>query len=78
MPSADNDIAFQIEGPGRLIGVDNGNPASHEPFQAPHRKAFNGLCLAIVQATTVPGEMRVTASSAALCAGSVTISTARG
>lgn len=37
-------------GEGRIIGVDNGNPESHESYQADHRKAFNGLCLAIVQA----------------------------
>ncbi|MEO6994617.1 MAG: hypothetical protein ABI273_13475, partial [Lacunisphaera sp.] len=33
VPTADNDVTFSIEGPGRLIGVGNGNPVSHEPDQ---------------------------------------------
>jgi len=32
-PTADADINFSIEGPGRIIGVGNGNPSSHEPEQ---------------------------------------------
>ncbi|MEO6993129.1 MAG: beta-galactosidase GalA [Lacunisphaera sp.] len=33
VPTADNDVMFSIEGPGRLIGVGNGDPVSHEPDQ---------------------------------------------
>jgi beta-galactosidase len=33
VPVADNDIRFTIEGGGKIIGVGNGNPASHEPDQ---------------------------------------------
>lgn len=29
--TAGHEIAFRLEGPGRIIGVGNGNPASHEP-----------------------------------------------
>jgi beta-galactosidase len=29
-PAADNRILFSLEGPGRIIGVGNGDPASHE------------------------------------------------
>ena len=61
VPTADNDVAFEIQGEGRIIGVDNGRPNSHESFQADHRKAFNGLCLAIVQAKSKPGKIRLTA-----------------
>jgi beta-galactosidase len=31
VPTADNRITFQIAGPGRIIGVGNGDPSSHEP-----------------------------------------------
>lgn len=31
VPTANNEIAFAIEGPGRIIGVGNGDPSSHEP-----------------------------------------------
>lgn len=57
------------------IGVDNGNPSSHEPFQADRRKTFNGLCLAIVESTATPGEIRVTASAPGLDPGQASVQT---
>jgi beta-galactosidase len=30
-PTASNEITFGLEGPGRIIGVGNGDPSSHEP-----------------------------------------------
>jgi beta-galactosidase len=33
VPIADNDIKFDVQGGGKIIGVGNGNPASHEPDQ---------------------------------------------
>lgn len=50
VPRADNEIRFSIEGPGEIVATDNGDPTSFESFQAPQRKAFSGLCLAIVRA----------------------------
>jgi beta-galactosidase len=31
VPVADNHIAFELSGPGRIIGVGNGDPSCHEP-----------------------------------------------
>lgn len=73
MPIASNEVTFKIDGPGRLIGVGNGDPSCHEPDKADKRSAFNGLCVAIVQALKQPGEIRVTATSAGLESASVTI-----
>ena len=75
VPLADNEVTFEIEGEGTLIGVDNGNPYSHEDYRSNRRKAFNGLCLAIVQSTGKPGQVRVTATSASLKAATVTVAT---
>jgi len=75
VPAADNEITFEIQGAGKLIGLDNGNPSSHEDFKGTKRKAFNGLCLAIVQSTGKPGKIQLTATSPRLKAGSVTIKT---
>jgi beta-galactosidase len=33
VPTADNDITFAVTGPGKIIGVGNGDPRSHEPDQ---------------------------------------------
>jgi beta-galactosidase len=61
VPTADNLVRFSVEGDGRLLGVDNGNPWDHDSLQLPQRRAFNGLCLAIVQALKQPGDIRFAA-----------------
>jgi beta-galactosidase len=73
VPTADNEVAFRIEGAGRIIGLDNGNPLSHEDFKSDHRTAFNGLCLAIVQSTAQAGRIQLIATSPGLRSGSVAI-----
>jgi beta-galactosidase len=75
VPVADNEVAFGIEGEGKLIGLDNGNPVSHEDFKGKSMKAFNGLCLAIVQSTAKAGRIQVTATSRGLKSSSVAITT---
>lgn len=74
-PIAENEITFDIQGEGKLIGVDNGNPQSHESYKTNRRKVFNGLCLAIVQSTARAGQIRISASSPTLRADSLTIAT---
>jgi len=70
-----NEIVFTVEGQGRLIGVDNGDPLSHEDFKTNRRRTFNGLCLAIVQSTASAGSIRITAISPGLTSASLTINT---
>ena len=31
VPTAGNEITFALQGPGKIIGVGNGDPSSHEP-----------------------------------------------
>jgi len=33
VPTADNEISFILKGEGRILGIGNGDPASHEPDQ---------------------------------------------
>ncbi|MFN2108760.1 MAG: DUF4982 domain-containing protein, partial [Anaerolineae bacterium] len=72
VPNAGNRVTFDVQGPARLIGVDNGNPVCHESFQSSKRRVFNGLCLAIVQSTTTPGIVTVTATAQGLVEAHVT------
>jgi len=76
VPTADQPISLDVQGAGRLIGLDNGDPASHEDFRSNQRKAFHGLALAIVQSTDHPGQIQVRATSPGLLPGTATISTA--
>ncbi len=66
VPYADNMISFSVQGPATIAGVDNGCQTSMEPFQADHRKAFNGKCLVVLKAGKEKGEITVTASSEGL------------
>jgi beta-galactosidase len=50
VPRSNNQITFSIDGPGRIVATDNGDATSHESFQSPSKKAFNGMCLVIVAA----------------------------
>jgi len=63
VPGAENLVKFDLQGAGKLLGVDNGNPASHESFQANERKTFDGLALAVVEAGGNPGEFRISVTS---------------
>ncbi|MGH9343271.1 MAG: beta-galactosidase, partial [Terriglobia bacterium] len=65
-PEAAHEISFQVSGNGKIIGVGNGNPTSHEPDKASHRRAFNGLCVAIVQSAKQAGDFSIQASSPGL------------
>ncbi|WP_434212543.1 beta-galactosidase GalA [[Pseudomonas] boreopolis] len=66
VPTADNAVRFAMQGPGHLLGVGNGNPTSHEADKADIRQAFNGLCMAIVQATRDTGTITLRATSPGL------------
>jgi beta-galactosidase len=75
-PDADNEVTFEVQGEGKLIGVDNGNMTEMTAdFKGKIRKAFHGMCLAIVQSTANGGQIRVTATSPGLKPGAVTIVT---
>jgi beta-galactosidase len=58
-----------------LIGVDNGDMSNQEDFKGKQKKAFHGMCLAIVQSTADAGQVRVTATSPGLAPVSLTIAT---
>jgi beta-galactosidase len=62
-PNADNLVKFKIKGEGVIAGVDNGNPISHEYFKTSERKAFHGLCLAVIQSKHKRGTIRLFAES---------------
>jgi beta-galactosidase len=75
VPTANNEVSFEIEGAGLLLGTDNGDPASHEDYKSNRRKAFHGMCLAIVKSSGKAGSIQVKAVSPALQSASVTIAT---
>jgi beta-galactosidase len=73
VPTADNELFFTIQGAGRILGVDNGRPDSHESYKGNKRKAFNGMALVILQSDRRAGNITLTASSPSLASAQVTV-----
>lgn len=73
VPDASNLVDFDVEGNGFIAGLDNGYQASLESFKGKDRKAFNGMCLLIVQSDGNVGEIRITANSDELKAVNITL-----
>jgi beta-galactosidase len=69
VPTAANEITFAVNGPGKIIGVGNGDPASREPDQfleadaTWRRSLFNGLAQIIVQSSGPTGQITLTGES---------------
>jgi beta-galactosidase len=75
VPDAYDLVDFSVTGAAHIAGVDNGSQISMEPFKANHRKAFHGLCLAIIQADSKTGTISVNATSPGLQSTSVELKT---
>lgn len=49
-PQGRHNVTFEVlSGPGRVLGVGNGDPACHEPHQATWRSSYNALARAIIK-----------------------------
>ena len=79
VPDADNLVKFEIEGDGKIIGVSNGDPSSHEPDKCPdgawQRRLFNGKCQVIIQAGTKPSMIKFRAKAVGMWEGATEIQT---
>jgi beta-galactosidase len=62
-PNASGLVHFTLTGPGRIIGVGNGDPISLESNQASQRHAFRGRCLVVIRSSTQPGKLKLAAES---------------
>jgi beta-galactosidase len=76
MPTASNLVEFTVQGPAKLIGLGNGDPRCIELDKESKRSAFNGLCMAIVQAGREPGSITISATSHGLEHAAITLQSA--
>lgn len=75
VPDADPRVEFEVTGPGTIAGVSSGDPTSHEPFKADHRRAFNGRCQVTIQATDAAGTITLRAQADGLKPATITLKT---
>ena len=73
VPYANNLVNFELKGPAKLIGVENGDIIDLNPHKVAYRKAFNGKCLAIIQSDGNSGEIIVKANSEGLKSQTINI-----
>jgi len=72
VPTANNRVTFTLAtrqggvAASKIAGVGNGNTNDHDPDKASDRAAFNGLCMALVQAGDTGETVTLTASSPGL------------
>ena len=57
-PKGERWVSIAIDGPAKILGVHNGDPLSHHPFQSDTVRTFNGLARVILTATSGPDEVR--------------------
>jgi beta-galactosidase len=74
VPRSQNQVRFEINGPGEIVATDNGDATSFESFQSHERNAFNGLCLVIVRAKAgETGKITLRAASEGLAGAEIPI-----
>jgi beta-galactosidase len=62
-PMADNNIEFEIDGPARIIGIDNGDPIDLSKYKTNERRAFRGKVMLMIQSTDKTGILKIKAHS---------------
>ncbi|MBB6462282.1 sugar-binding domain-containing protein [Flammeovirga kamogawensis] len=62
-PNAMNTFEYEVLGPGRIIGLENGNILDISSNNTSFKNVFNGKCLLIIQATEKTGEITIKVKS---------------
>jgi len=74
VPRAKLPVTFSVDGPGEIVATDNGDATSHESFQSPSKRTFNGLALAVIRTKAgQPGEIVVRATAEGLAPAACTV-----
>jgi beta-galactosidase len=78
VPTSDATVGFEVAGGGRILGVGNGDPSSHEPdrIRPParwSRRLFNGLAQLLLQSNGEASPIRLTATAPGLAPAELTV-----
>lgn len=71
--NSDARVNIEVEGPAKLIAMDNGDAVDHQSYQENKRKAFRGKVLAIIQANGKEGIINIKAKSNGLEEANISI-----
>jgi len=73
VPDAEHEVVFEVDGPGNIIGIGNGNLNSLEDYKDNKHKAYNGRGLAVLQSKRSSGTIKISASADGLKQASIEI-----
>ncbi len=73
--TADNTITLSVQGVGKLVATDNGNPVELTPFNSPQKQLFHGKLLAILKTSGAKGKIVLEASSTGLKSAKLILNT---
>ncbi len=62
--NASDYVEVEVAGPGRLVGLDNGDSTDYDPYKGTIRKLFSGKLMAMIAVEDQPGEIKVTVRDA--------------
>jgi beta-galactosidase len=72
-PKAENQLLFNITGPGIIAGVDNANIKDVDSYISITRKAWNGRALVVIRSTHQGGDINLKVSSLGLTDATINI-----
>lgn len=71
--NANNRVRVEVEGAGRLVGLDNGDSTDYDPYKGLSRRLFSGKLMAIIGAKFFPGDITINVSSIGLPTASLNL-----
>ena len=71
--NARNRVHVEVEGAGRLVGLDNGDSTDFDEHKGKSRRLFGGKLLAMIGTKQTPGEIKVTVTTPGMEAQTITI-----
>ncbi len=76
---ADNEVQFEISGPGTMAAVGNGDGEDADSYHSNRRRLYQGRALVVIRTSKQAGRIKLTAKSSGLSDGSAAMdaSTAR-
>lgn len=73
VPDAESELTFELDGPAKVLGIENGDLNHSQDYRAEKRNAYKGRGLAILQSAAVAGKITLKTASPGLEPAKVTL-----
>lgn len=75
--NANNRVRIRVDGPARLVGLDNGDSTDYDSYKIDSRRMFVGKLLAMIGTCAEPGEIKVYAEADGVEPAQIVLHTAK-